>query len=120
MHRRELTPQRKVQVLQRLTKVETMERYFRKQFMSQKTFSIEGLDVMVPMLEETISMLAEDGTQTAVLGMAHRGRLSAIAHVVNRPYEELLAEFEAGAMKTAEPDDEVDVTGDVKYHHGAE
>ena len=63
MHRRELTPQRKVQVLQRLTKVETMERYFRKQFMSQKTFSIEGLDVMIPMLEETISMLAEDGTQ---------------------------------------------------------
>jgi len=121
MHRRELTPQRKVQVLQRLTKVETMERYFRKQFMSQKTFSIEGLDVMIPMLEETISMLAEDGTQTAVLGMAHRGRLSAIAHVVNRPYEELLAEFEAGAMKTAEPDfDEADVTGDVKYHHGAE
>ena len=121
MHRRELTPQRKVQILQRLTKVETMERYFRKQFMSQKTFSIEGLDVMIPMLEETISMLAEDGTQTAVLGMAHRGRLSAIAHVVNRPYEELLAEFEAGAMKTAEPDlDEVDVTGDVKYHHGAE
>ncbi len=121
MHRRELTPQRKVEVLQRLTKVETMERYFRKQFMSQKTFSIEGLDVMVPMLEETISMLAEDGTRTAVLGMAHRGRLSTIAHVVNRPYEELLAEFEAGAMKTAEPDfDEADVTGDVKYHHGAE
>ena len=121
MNRRELTPQRKVQVLQRLTKVETMERYFRKQFMSQKTFSIEGLDVMIPMLEETISMLAEDGTQTAVLGMAHRGRLSAIAHVVNRPYEELLAEFEAGAMKTAEPGpDDNDETGDVKYHHGAE
>jgi 2-oxoglutarate dehydrogenase E1 component len=121
MHRRELTPQRKVEVLQRLTKVETMERYFRKQFMSQKTFSIEGLDVMIPMLEETISMLAEDGTKTAVIGMAHRGRLSTIAHVVNRPYEELLAEFEAGAMKTAEPDfDEADVTGDVKYHHGAE
>ncbi|MEA2785984.1 MAG: multifunctional 2-oxoglutarate metabolism enzyme, partial [Candidatus Eremiobacteraeota bacterium] len=56
-HRRALTPQRRVQVLQRLTKVETMERYFRKQFMSQKTFSIEGLDVMVPMLEETISLL---------------------------------------------------------------
>ncbi len=121
LHRRELQPQRKVQVLERLTKVETMERYFRKQFLSQKTFSIEGLDVMVPMLEEIISMLAEDGTQHAVLGMAHRGRLSTIAHVVNRPYEELLAEFEAGAMKTAMPDpeDDADVTGDVKYHHGA-
>jgi len=123
LHRRELQPQRKVQVLQRLTKVETMERYFRKQFLSQKTFSIEGLDVMVPMLEEIISMLAEDGTQHAVLGMAHRGRLSTIAHVVNRPYEELLAEFEAGAMRTAVPDPEdndADVTGDVKYHHGAD
>ena len=122
MHRTPLTAPRKVQLLQRLTKVETMERYFRKQFMSQKTFSIEGLDVMVPMIEEIISMLAEDGTKTAVLGMAHRGRLSTIAHVVNRPYEELLAEFEAGALKTALTDDNEsdDATGDVKYHHGAD
>ena len=121
LHRSGLTPQRNVQVLQRLTKVETMERYFRKQFMSQKTFSIEGLDAMVPMLEELISMLAEDGTKTAVLGMAHRGRLSTIAHVVNRPYEELLAEFEAGALKTADIDaSDDDTTGDVKYHHGAD
>ncbi|HEY4413458.1 MAG TPA: thiamine pyrophosphate-dependent enzyme, partial [Gaiellaceae bacterium] len=122
MHRRPLTPQRRVQVLQRLTKVETMERYFRKQFMSQKTFSIEGLDVMVPMLEETISMLAEDGTKTAVIGMAHRGRLSTIAHVVNRAYEELLAEFESASQREAVPNPESgddDVTGDVKYHHGA-
>jgi 2-oxoglutarate dehydrogenase E1 component len=120
-HRHQLTPQRRVQVLQRLTKVETMERYFRKQFMSQKTFSIEGLDVMVPMLEETISMLAEDGTKTVVLGMAHRGRLSTIAHVVNRPYEELLAEFESAALREASPHttDDEDATGDVKYHHGA-
>ncbi|HYZ16273.1 MAG TPA: multifunctional oxoglutarate decarboxylase/oxoglutarate dehydrogenase thiamine pyrophosphate-binding subunit/dihydrolipoyllysine-residue succinyltransferase subunit, partial [Candidatus Acidoferrum sp.] len=120
MHRRALTPQRKGQVLQRLTKVETMERFFRKQFMSQKTFSIEGLDVMVPMLEETISMLAEDGTKTVVLGMAHRGRLSTIAHVVNRKYEELLAEFESAAQREQMPDPEVeDATGDVKYHLGA-
>jgi multifunctional 2-oxoglutarate metabolism enzyme len=119
MHRRELTPQRRVQVLQRLTKVETMERYFRKQFMSQKTFSVEGLDVMVPMLEETISLLAEDGTKTVVLGMAHRGRLSTIAHVVNRPYEELLAEFEAASLREEARGDDDDATGDVKYHHGA-
>jgi 2-oxoglutarate dehydrogenase E1 component len=121
-HRRQLTSQRRVQVLQRLTKVETMERYFRKQFMSQKTFSIEGLDVMVPMLEETISLLAEDGTKTVVLGMAHRGRLSTIAHVVNRPYEELLGEFESAALREASPShssDDEDATGDVKYHHGA-
>jgi 2-oxoglutarate dehydrogenase E1 component len=118
-HTTPLTPQRRVQVLQRLIKVETMERYFRKQFMSQKTFSIEGLDVMVPMLEETISMLAEDGTKTVVLGMAHRGRLSTIAHVVNRPYEELLAEFESASLRAEKPGGDDDATGDVKYHHGA-
>jgi 2-oxoglutarate dehydrogenase E1 component len=119
-HKIALSPQRRVQVLARLTKVEVMERYFRKQFMSQKTFSIEGLDVMVPMLEETISMLAEDGTKTVVLGMAHRGRLSTIAHVVNRPYEELLMEFESAARREENPGAAADdVTGDVKYHHGA-
>ena len=118
-HRIALSNGRKVQLLQRLTKVETMERYFRKQFMSQKTFSIEGLDVMVPMLEETISLLADDGVATVAIGMAHRGRLSTIAHVVNRPYEELLAEFEAGALKALETPGE-DAMGDVKYHHGAQ
>ncbi len=118
LHRRGLTAQRKAQLLQRLTKVETMERYFRKQFMSQKTFSVEGLDVMIPMLEETISMLAEDGTKTVVLGMAHRGRLATIAHVVNRPYEELLGEFENAATREAVGEAD-DATGDVKYHHGA-
>ncbi len=120
-HREPLTAAREIQVLGRLTKVETMERYFRKQFMSQKTFSIEGLDVMVPMLEELISLFAEQGTRTAVIGMAHRGRLSTIAHVVNRPYEELLAEFEAGALRRPVDDSgAADVTGDVKYHHGSD
>ncbi|MBV8368569.1 MAG: multifunctional oxoglutarate decarboxylase/oxoglutarate dehydrogenase thiamine pyrophosphate-binding subunit/dihydrolipoyllysine-residue succinyltransferase subunit [Candidatus Eremiobacteraeota bacterium] len=118
-HKIALSPQRRVQVLERLIKVETMERYFRKQFMSQKTFSIEGLDVMVPMLEETISMLAEDGTKTVVLGMAHRGRLSTIAHVVNRPYEELLSEFESASRREEKQGGDDDATGDVKYHHGA-
>ena len=117
-HRRPLAPQRKAQILQRLTKVETMERYFRKQFMSQKTFSVEGLDVMIPMLEQTISLLAEDGTKTVVLGMAHRGRLATIAHVVNLPYEELLEEFEAASLRE-EVGEGDDSTGDVKYHHGA-
>jgi len=107
------------EVLGRLTKVETFERYLRKTYLGQKTFSIEGIDAMIPMLEETITLLSGDGVQTAVIGMAHRGRLATIAHVVNRPYEELLAEFEAADLRRAEHDAD-DVTGDVKYHHGAE
>jgi len=118
-HRVALAPDRKVEVLQRLTRVESLERYLRKTFMGQKTFSIEGLDVMVPMLEEMLVMLAEDGIDHAVLGMAHRGRLNTIAHVVNAPYEEILAEFEAANVR-GDVDANADVTGDVKYHHGAD
>ncbi|HTU69228.1 MAG TPA: multifunctional oxoglutarate decarboxylase/oxoglutarate dehydrogenase thiamine pyrophosphate-binding subunit/dihydrolipoyllysine-residue succinyltransferase subunit [Candidatus Baltobacteraceae bacterium] len=113
-----LSSERQARVLQRLTKVETFERYIRKMFLGQKSFSGEGLDIMVPMLEEILEMLADEGTPNAVLGMAHRGRLSVIAHVVNMPYEELIGEFEA-AHQRGEMSTDDDVTGDVKYHHGA-
>ena len=117
-HKISLSPDRQIRFLQRLTKVETFERFVRKTFLGQKSFSGEGLDVMVPMLEETLEMLADEDTPNAVLGMAHRGRLSVIAHVVNMPYEELLGEFEA-AHQRGDVTSDNDVTGDVKYHHGA-
>jgi multifunctional 2-oxoglutarate metabolism enzyme len=111
------SPQRQIEFLSRLTRVEAFDRYVRKTFLGQKTFSGEGLDVMVPMLEEMLDMLAEDGVSHAVLGMAHRGRLNVIAHVVNVPYEEVMTEFEAAQYRGQLGDD--DVMGDVKYHHGA-
>ena len=112
-----LSPERKIQLLERLTRVEAFDRYIRKTFLGQKTFSGEGVDVMVPMLEEMLDMFAEDGVGNAVVGMAHRGRLNVIAHVVNLPYEELMMEFEAAQYRGNVGDD--DVLGDVKYHHGA-
>ncbi|MFN2529505.1 MAG: multifunctional oxoglutarate decarboxylase/oxoglutarate dehydrogenase thiamine pyrophosphate-binding subunit/dihydrolipoyllysine-residue succinyltransferase subunit, partial [Candidatus Baltobacteraceae bacterium] len=118
-HRVGIAPGRKIDVLQRLTRVEVLERYLRKTFMGQKTFSLEGLDVMVPMLEEVLSMLADDNVKHAEIGMAHRGRLNVIAHVVNTPYEEILAEFEAANLR-GEAEEDADVTGDVKYHHGSD
>jgi len=73
------------------------------------------------MLEEILHMLGADDVPNAVIGMAHRGRLATIAQVVKMPYEEILAEFEAQNDRNAGiaggSDD--DVTGDVKYHHGA-
>ncbi len=113
----EQSPERLIELLERLTRVEAFDRYVRKTFLGQKTFSGEGLDVMVPMLEEMLDMLAEDGVADAVLGMAHRGRLNVIAHVVNMPYEEVMTEFEAAQYRGNVGDD--DVMGDVKYHHGA-
>ncbi len=111
------SPQRQIEFLSRLTRVEAFDRYVRKAFLGQKTFSGEGLDVMVPMLEEMLDMLADDGVARAVLGMAHRGRLNVIAHVVNAPYEEVMTEFEAAQYRGQLGDD--DVMGDVKYHHGS-
>lgn len=111
------SPQRQIDFLERLTQVESFDRYVRKTFLGQKTFSGEGLDVMVPMLEEMLDMLADDGVENAVIGMAHRGRLNVIAHVVNSPYEEVMTEFEAAQYRGNLGDD--DVMGDVKYHHGA-
>ena len=115
-----LAPEKARRVLARLTNVETFERYLRKNYIGSKTFSIEGLDVMIPMLEETITQLGEDNIEHAVLGMAHRGRLATITYVVNRPYEEILAEFEAATARGEGESESDDVTGDVKYHHGAE
>jgi multifunctional 2-oxoglutarate metabolism enzyme len=111
------SPERQIGFLSRLTRVEAFDRYVRKTFLGQKTFSGEGLDVMVPMLEEMLDMFADDGVRNAVLGMAHRGRLNVIAHVVNAPYEEAMMEFEAAQYRGELGDD--DVMGDVKYHHGS-
>jgi 2-oxoglutarate decarboxylase len=115
-HRVGLLPERRREILQRLTRVESFERYLRKMFLGQKTFSVEGLDALIVMLQETLEMLARDGVADAVIGMAHRGRLNTIAHILNQPYDEILAEFEA-ANEHSEVGDR-DVTGDVKYHHG--
>ena len=109
-----------VRLLGRLSQVEGMERYLRRAFLGQKQFSIEGLDVMVPMLDEAIELGADTGAHEVVIGMAHRGRLNVLAHVVGRPYEVILREFEGERTIEAVVVSEEGGSGDVKYHLGAE
>jgi 2-oxoglutarate decarboxylase len=113
------SPEAKRRLLQRLTKVEAMERYLRRTFLGQKTFSAEGVDSTIPMLEALLGLIAADGIGEVVMGMAHRGRLATIAHVVNRPYESVLAAFERGEQRRAVAALNDAPTGDVKYHIGA-
>jgi 2-oxoglutarate decarboxylase len=115
-HRRALTPGDAKLVLVRLTAVEGMERFLDKAYLGAKRFSIEGVDIMVPMLDLVIELAGEAGVRNLVLGMAHRGRLNVLAHTVGRPYDVILSEFE-GNKGDATPDGG---TGDVKYHHGAD
>src|SRR5436190_21644915 len=118
-YRQPLPSDEKRGLLERLTEVETFERYLRRAFLGQKQFSIEGLDVMVPMLDEAIALAAEEGAHEVVFGMAHRGRLNVLAHVLGRPYESILREFEGERTIEAVAADPEGGTGDVKYHLAA-
>ena len=91
--------------------------------MGQKMFSIEGLDATVPMIDELATLASKNGAEQVVIGMAHRGRLSVLAHNLGRSLESIMAEFEgAKALDAVKRTDALrhGGTGDVKYHHGAE
>jgi 2-oxoglutarate dehydrogenase E1 component len=117
--RRPLTQEEKLALLDRLIAVESFESFLHKSYLGQKRFSIEGVDLLVPMLDLVFELAANDGAREVVVGMAHRGRLNVLVHNVGRPYVTIFAEFEGGKKLEGESP-EADRTGDVKYHLGAE
>ena len=122
-HRKPLSPEEKKGLLSRLTEVFQFERFLQKAYLGQKMFSIEGLDVTVPMIDELVTIARRSGADEVVVGMAHRGRLSVLAHNLGRSVESIMAEFEgAKALERVKAVAHLPQggTGDVKYHHGAE
>ena len=119
-YRQPLAAEEKKALFRRLCEVEGMERFLRKRFLGQKQFSLEGLDVMIPMLDETIELASEAGAHEVVIGMAHRGRLNVLAHTIGMPYEYILREFEGERTIEAVAADPEGGTGDVKYHLAAQ
>jgi multifunctional 2-oxoglutarate metabolism enzyme len=120
-HRQPLTDGEKKRLLDRLIDVFQFERFLEKAYLGQKMFSIEGLDTVVPMLDEAVTLAQRAGADEVVFGMAHRGRLSVLAHNLGRSVESILAEFEGS--KRIEAVKAVAAiphggTGDVKYHYG--
>jgi 2-oxoglutarate dehydrogenase E1 component len=109
-----LTPDERKAVLRRLTEVDGLERFLGFAYQGKKRFSIEGTDALVPMLDEAIAQGARRGVREVVIGMAHRGRLNVLTHVMGKPYETLFAEFEGRHADTNAESE----TGDVKYHMG--
>ncbi len=106
-------------LLRRLTEVEVFEQFLHRVFPGRTRFSIEGVNVLVPMLDEVIAAAAESSICTIFIGMGHRGRLNVLAHVLNKPYAQILAEFKdpvAGHYAAVRAD--LGWTGDVKYHKG--
>jgi 2-oxoglutarate dehydrogenase E1 component len=119
-YRKPLPKEEQLRLLQRLTEVDALERFLHKAYLGHKRFSIEGVDMLVPMLDHTIEHAAAAGGRDVVLGMAHRGRLNVLAHTVGRPYETIFAEFEGGRHVEGGQLTPEGGTGDVKYHHGAD
>nr|WP_233144114.1 2-oxoglutarate dehydrogenase E1 component [Lottiidibacillus patelloidae] len=115
---------KRVTLLRRLQQVETFEKFLHKTFVSQKRFSIEGLDMLIPMLDELVNGACEDRTKSIMIGMAHRGRLNVLAHVLGKPYELIFSEFHHSPNKDLVPSEgsrgiNYGWSGDVKYHLGA-
>jgi 2-oxoglutarate dehydrogenase E1 component len=107
-----------VALLDRLSQVEAFERFLHRAFPGKTRFSIEGLDILVPILDEVIGEAAEAGIRHILIGMAHRGRLNVMAHVLNKPYAQILAEFK-DPISSKRFREDMAWTGDVKYHAGA-
>ncbi len=123
LYRQQPGAEAKRALLERLTQVEAFERYLHQTFPGQKRFSIEGVDALVPMLDEIIGQAVDAGTREVVMGMAHRGRLNVLAHILEKPYTAILAEFMHPRHAQRTPASEITDdgwTGDVKYHLGAE
>ena len=109
-------------VLKRLSEVEGLEKFLHTTFVGAKRFSIEGVDALVPVLDRIVHEASAAHTHEVVMGMAHRGRLNVLAHILGKPYTEILQEF-----KSAKKDDGGSIavgsqqgySGDVIYHGGA-
>lgn len=119
----EMKAERKKQLLERLVNIEGFENFLQKTFVGQKRFSIEGLEMMVPLLDEIVKYVTTDKIDNIMMGMAHRGRLSVLAHVLGKPLDKIFSEFHHSPDKELIPSEgstgiNYGWTGDVKYHFG--
>jgi 2-oxoglutarate dehydrogenase E1 component len=109
------TVEGKKAILNKLIEAEGFEKFSDVKYTGTKRFGLEGGEAMVPALEQIIKRGGQLGVKEIVIGMAHRGRLNVLANVMGKPYRAIFNEFKGGSFK---PDD-VEGSGDVKYHLGA-
>jgi 2-oxoglutarate dehydrogenase E1 component len=108
-----LSNEERVRVLERLVAAETFEQFLHTKHVGQKRFSLEGAEALIPLLDTIVEGAAALGVEEIVMGMPHRGRLNVLAHILHKPYEMILSEFEGVFLPAGVQGD-----GDVKYHLG--
>ncbi len=102
----------KMHILEKLHQAALFESFLHRRFVGQKRFSLEGGEVLIPVLDRIVSACPGAGISDVVMGMSHRGRLNVLAHILRKPYEVLFAEFTDSISPGFQGD------GDVKYHKG--
>ena len=102
----------RLHVLEKLHEAALFESFLHRKFIGQKRFSLEGGEMLIPMLDAVVQVGATAGITDIVLGMSHRGRLNVLTHIFGKPYEDLFAEFRDSQVLNFAGD------GDVKYHKG--
>ena len=111
-NRIELTRDQQLRILTRLTDAVVFEEFVRKKFIGAKSFSLEGCESLIPLLDLAIEKAGDQGTKEIVFGMAHRGRLNVLANIMEKSPAQIFREF-------ADKDPDLYMgRGDVKYHQG--
>ncbi len=103
-----------LRAMDRLVEAEAFERFLHTRFVGHKRFSLEGAETLVPTLDALLDLAVQDGVGRVVLGMAHRGRLNVLAHILGKPLSKIFSEFEGQLDPNS-----TQGSGDVKYHLGA-
>lgn len=103
----------KKRILEKLIIAEGFEHFLHTRFLGHKRFSLEGSETLIPVLDQLLTIAADDNAAEVFLGMAHRGRLNVLANIIGKSYSTMFSEFED------DHPDRPQGTGDVKYHLGA-
>ena len=109
-----LSHEEQLHLMSRLNAAEAFERFLATKYVGQKRFGLEGAESAIAILDSILSSAADEGLDGVVLGMPHRGRLSVLANIVGKSYDQIFREFEGYVDPTS-----TQGSGDVKYHLGA-
>jgi 2-oxoglutarate dehydrogenase E1 component len=102
-------------ILNKLVEAEGFEKFLDVKYTGTKRFGLDGSEALIPALEQIIKRGGNLGVQEIVIGMPHRGRLNVLTQVMGKPHRVLFHEFKGGSAMP----DEIEGSGDVKYHLGA-
>lgn len=112
-NRPHLNPEDKLRIMEKLYRAALFEQFLHKKYLGQTRFSLQGAEVMIPILDFLVDRAGSYGCREMILGMAHRGRLNVQVNILNKTYEEIFSEFESCYNP-----EETFGSGDVKYHNG--